>query len=335
MARKTAVPGDGHASDLVIGVDIGGTNTVFGVVDRGGVILSQGAMPTNGAEPAENLVARLHHGLSDLLAGLGKDCCPKGIGIGAPNANFYAGTVEYPVNLNWHGVTDLVGLMNKYINIPVAVTNDANAAALGEMLFGTARGMRNFVAVTLGTGLGSGIVVNGDLMYGSDGFAGELGHMTVDPAGRECACGKRGCLETYCSAPGLCRTVFELMAELNCDSGLRAIPFHDLTARIVFEKALAGDLIAREAFARSARILGIKLADVVAITSPEAIILMGGLSSAGDFLVGPVRQAMEDHLLRQFKGKVPIHCSGLPSGDSAILGAAALIWNEIEKMKTI
>lgn len=331
MARKPAVSGGVQSSDLVIGVDIGGTNTVFGIVDREGIVLAEGAIPTNGVEPAENLVKRLHNGLGELLTAMGKSCCPRGIGIGAPNANYYAGTVEDPVNLNWQGITDLVALVNKYIDIPVAITNDANAAALGEMLFGSARGMRNFVAVTLGTGLGSGFIVNGDLLYGADGFAGELGHTTVTPGGRECACGKRGCLETYCSAPGLCRTVFELMSELNCESDLRAVPFHDLTARMVFEKALAGDLIAREAFARLARILGIKLADVVAITSPEAIILTGGLSLAGEFLVGPVRQAMEDHLLYHFRGKVPILCSGLPPGGSAILGAAALIWNELGK----
>jgi len=224
---------------------------------------------------------------------------------------------------------NLVDLFHRFHDLPVAVTNDANAAALGELKFGAAKGMKDFIVITLGTGLGSGIVANGQLVYGHDGFAGELGHTVVDPEGRECGCGKSGCLETYASAGGICRTVFELLCERKTGSELRAVAFRDLTAKMISTAARRGDLIALEAFERTGRVLGMKLADAVAHTSPEAIVLFGGLAGAGELIFEPTKRHMEASLLPSFRGKVRLIPSGLREGNAAVLGAAALIWNEL------
>jgi glucokinase len=315
-------------SEVTVGIDIGGTNTVLGFVDGQGTCMAESSIPTLAHEDAESLVARLTVKIREMYAPLSDACVILGIGIGAPNANYYRGTVENPPNLSWKGVTPLAAFFTERFDIPVVVTNDANAAALGEMRFGAARGMRDFIVITLGTGLGSGIVANGELVYGADGFAGEIGHSIVDPQGRWCGCGKRGCLETYASATGICRTVFELLCNMRDESELRDVSYRELTAKRVTEAARKGDAIALAAFDYTGRILGMKLADSVAHTSPEAIILFGGLAHAGDLLFAPTRRSMEEHLLGIFKGKVKLLPSSLPAGNTAVLGAAALSWTE-------
>lgn len=318
-----------NSTNVVIGIDIGGTNTKLGIVDREGNLLAETAIPTQAHEEAARLIARMNDAITRMTGSLA-NLTVRGIGIGAPNANYYHGTVEHPPNLSWEGVTDVVGLFRKYTLLPVAITNDANAAAIGELIFGAGKGLKDFIVITLGTGLGSGLIVNGHLVYGHDGFAGEIGHMTVEDDGRECGCGRRGCLEVYCSATGICRTVFELLCDRRAESVLRDVAFNDLTAKQIYEAALQGDPIAREAFAVTGRILGRKLADSVVHTSPAAIILFGGLASAGELIFEPTRRALEDHVLNIFKGKVRVIPSGLKKGTAAVLGAAALIWNELE-----
>ena len=321
--------------DVTLGVDIGGTNTKFGLVEREGKCIAEMSIPTNAHEPAENLIARLHEKAGEMCRPLEGKYALKGIGIGAPNANYYRGTIENPPNLSWKGVVDVSALVRKYYDLPVAVTNDANAAALGEMLYGAAKGMKNFIVITLGTGLGSGIVAGGELVYGADGFAGEIGHTTVDPDGRECGCGGRGHLETYASATGICRTVGELLSVRRGESELRSIAPRDLTSRMIADAAGRGDEIAKEAFETTGRILGMKLADSVAHLSPEAIILFGGLAAAGALLFDPTARSLEEHLLPIFRNKVKLLPSGLKEGDVAVLGASALIWNEILKKRRL
>ena len=317
-------------NEMVLGIDIGGTTTAFGFVDRQGALLAEATIPTEAHESAQNLVFRLHEKIEELRASLTPNFCLKGIGIGAPNANYYRGTVEKAVNLNWGESVNLVELFRKHYDLPVAITNDANAAAIGEMRFGSARGMKHFIVITLGTGLGSGIVVNGELLYGFDGFAGELGHTVVDPAGRVCGCGKKGCLETYVSATGICRTALALMAERLDSSALRSLSHDTMTSRDIYAAAREGDPIALEAFNVTARILGMKLADAVAHLSPEAIFLLGGLAGAGELLFKPTKKYLEEYLLRTFRGKVALLPSGLNDDNSAILGAGALIWHELK-----
>jgi glucokinase len=318
-------------NEMVLGIDIGGTTSTFGFVDRHGKRLASGVIPTAAQQPAETLVARLHAEIATLQAGLPSRLQLKGIGIGAPNANYRRGTVENPPNLNWGASVNLVELFQRFYRLPVAITNDANAAALGEMYFGGARYMKDFMVITLGTGLGSGIITNGELLYGAGGFAGELGHTVVDPQGRQCACGKSGCLETYVSATGLCRTTFALLAQRLEPSPLRELSYRQLTAKKVFESARAGDPIALAAFAETARILGMKLADAVAHTGPEAIFLAGGLATAGELLLTPTQRALEEFLFTAYRGKVRLLLSQIPEGIGAVIGAAALIWNELEK----
>lgn len=319
---------------VVLGVDIGGTNTRFGLVDRDGNCLAALSITTNAAESAENLIARVHANAEKIFAPFSATHEIRGIGIGAPNANFYRGTIEDPPNLSWKGVVDVAALCKKYYDLPVAVTNDANAAALGEMLYGAAKGMKNFIEITLGTGLGSGIVAGGELVYGADGFAGEIGHTIVDPNGRECGCGGRGHLETYASATGICRTVGELLALRRGESELRGVVPRDLTSRMIAEAAGRGDAVAREAFEYTGGILGMKLADSVAHLSPQAIILFGGLAAAGPLIFEPTKRSLEAHLLSIFRDKVQLLPSGLKEGDIAVLGAGALIWNELLKQRT-
>lgn len=319
--------------DLALGIDIGGTNTVLGFVDLNGALVCRASLPTQAEDCADKFVHRLHRHIEELRADLPSSRRFLGIGIGAPNAHAGRGTIEQAVNLNWKGTVPLVSLIRKYYDLPVSLTNDANAAAIGEMLFGHAQGMTDFLVVTLGTGLGCGIVSAGRLLYGASGFAGELGHTTVNPAGRRCGCGKRGCLETYVSASGLVRTTLWLASQCSNAGSLRTMAIEDITSKKVYELALDGDIVALEAFDRTARILGIKLADAVAYLSPEAIFLAGGLAEAGDLLIKPVRAYMEEFLFRVYRGSVKVMPSGLPPGESAILGAAALAWNELLQHK--
>ncbi len=313
---------------IVIGVDIGGTNTGFGFVDKKGKCICDDSIPTHAEQSAEQLFERLFDKINSLINLYRNNYEIVGIGIGAPNANYHKGTVENPPNLKW-GIVNVNKIVTKYFSVPCVITNDANAAALGEMLFGTARGMKNFVVITLGTGLGSGIVVEGKLVYGADGFAGEFGHTIVDPDGRVCGCGNKGCLETYASATGIKRTVFELICNTATESKLRSISFEDLTAKRIADAAKQGDKLALEAFDFTVKILGMKLSDYVATLSPEAIVLTGGLAQAESLLLVPTKNYMEKYLPAMFKNKVQIISSSLSNGQSPILGAAALIWNEL------
>uniref|UniRef100_A0A7V2ZHZ4 ROK family protein n=1 Tax=Ignavibacterium album TaxID=591197 RepID=A0A7V2ZHZ4_9BACT len=319
-----------NKNKLVLGVDVGGTNTVFGLVDKIGNVFLLDSIPTQADKSAENLFSRLFEKFHSLSSDAKEEFDLIGIGIGAPNANYYKGTVENPPNLNW-GFVDIISLIKKFSDVPVALTNDANAAALGEMYYGAAKGMKDFIVITLGTGLGSGIVVNGNLVYGHDGFAGEIGHTIFDPQGRQCGCGRKGCLEAYASAPGIKRTVMELIAKTNLKSRLRSISYENLDAKLITELALNGDELALEAFDFTAKVLGIKLADAVAHTSPEAIILFGGLANAGDLLLVPTKKYLDENVFHVFKNKVKILKSELNEGKSAVLGAAALIWHELSK----
>ena len=317
--------------DFVVGVDIGGTNTVVGAVNREGELLMEQSLPTRPHEEPEKLVARIYEKIEWLRHELTVARQLRGIGIGAPNGNYYRGTVEDPPNLSWKGVVDIVGLFNKYYQVPIAITNDANAAALGEMLFGAAKGMKDFIVITLGTGVGSGIVANGQLIYGADGFAGEIGHTIYDPGGRQCGCGRRGCLETYASAGGICRTVLELLSQRKEPSELRRYSFEQLNAELITEAAKKGDPIALEAFEYTGHVLGYKLADSVAHTSPEAIILFGGLANAGNLIFDPTKRHLEKNLLPIFRNKIKLLPSGVKRANPAVLGASALIWREMEK----
>ena len=315
-------------TDVVLGVDIGGTNTAMGYVDRNGTLAASASIPTEAHRPAQEFFERFHRQAELLFSKIQDTHNLIGVGLGAPNANYYKGTIEQPPNLSWDFV-DVVGTLKHWYTIPVVLTNDANAAALGEMLFGAAKGMRDFIVMTLGTGVGSGIVSNGEMIYGHDGFAGEIGHTIVDYNGRPCGCGRRGCLETYASANGIRRTVDELIRTTAEPSELRGIKFDDLTSKQIFESAQRGDKLALDAFDLTGKYLGMKLADSVAHTSPEAIIFFGGLALAGDYIFKPTKKYLEDYLLNIYKNKVRIVPSGLPPGNAAILGAAGLIWNEL------
>lgn len=313
---------------VVVGIDVGGTNTAFGFVCDDGKLIFESSITTNSHEKAELFFDRLFKKIDNDFKKFSDDYQLVGIGIGAPNANYYYGSVEQPPNLNW-GTVNVIEIAKQYSPLPCAITNDANAAALGEMLFGAAKGMRDFIVITLGTGLGSGIVVNGKLVYGADGFAGEIGHTIVDPVGRECGCGRRGCLETYASASGIKRTVFELISTTNTPSILRDVSFNQLTSKQIADAANQGDKLALSAFDYTARILGLKLADSVAHTSPQAIILFGGLALSGELIIAPTKKYLEEFILNIFKNKVEIIPSSLPGGNAAVLGAGALIWNEL------
>ena len=315
---------------IVAGIDVGGTNTAFGFVDANGKIIAESSIQTRAEQNAEQLFERLFADINKLFQKFEKEFELVGIGIGAPNANYYKGTVELPPNLNW-GYVNVLEIMKKYSSMPSVITNDANAAAIGEMIFGAAKGMKDFIVITLGTGLGSGIVVNGELVYGADGFAGEIGHTIVDPNGRECGCGRKGCLETYASASGIRRTVYELICNTNTPTKLRDISFDQLTSKDISDFAANGDKLALDAFDHTAKILGLKLADAVAHLSPEAIILFGGLALSGDLIFEPTKRYMEKYMLNVFKDKVKLIPSALPGGNAAVLGAAALIWNELKK----
>lgn len=315
--------------EIALGIDIGGTNTAFGFIDKEGICISEGNLPTQKHADVEDYLDELFQLIETAKSNLTYDIDIKGIGIGAPNACYFTGTIEQAANLRWKGSIPLVELVQKRLNVPVYITNDANAAAMGEKVFGAARDMNNFMVITLGTGLGSGIFANGDILYGHDGFAGEVGHMIVRKSGRECGCGRKGCLETYVSATGVKRSVYKLLARHNGGSELRDIPFNQLTAKMVAEAAHRGDKVARETFTYTGTILGEVLANVVAVTSPEAIFLFGGLTKAGDILFDPVRETLEKNLLSIYKNKIKVLPSGL-SDNAAVLGCAALVWNKMK-----
>ena len=312
---------------VAIGIDIGGTNTVFGLVTRDGECLFYDSIPTQSDSPPEILFGNIFSKLADNEQKGLYDHELIGVGIGAPNANNFRCTIENPPNLSWDFV-DVKEIVGRFSDLPVFLTNDANAAAVGEMMYGAARGMKNFIEITLGTGLGSGIIVEGNLVYGHDGFAGEIGHTIYDPAGRLCGCGRKGCLETYASATGIVRTVHELLSTTDEESILREVPEENISAKMIHEAALEGDPVALKAFDFTARVLGLKLADAVAHTSPEAIILFGGLAQSGDLLLVPTKKYMEESLFHVFKNKVALLPSGIHQHNAAILGAAALAWHQ-------
>ncbi len=311
----------------VVGIDIGGTNTVFGIVDARGAVIASSSIKTLKHNNVEDYLNDLHDGLTRLMEA--NDAVDKihGIGIGAPNANFYTGMIERLVNIPWPTPLPLAEMVSEKFGIPVAITNDANAAAIGEMTYGAARGLKNFIMITLGTGVGSGIVINGQLVYGHDGFAGELGHVIMKRNnGRLCGCGRTGCLETYCSASGVARTAREFIELRKDESVLRNLPIEEITSKDVYDAAVSGDKLAQEIFEYTGNILGEAFADFTTFSSPEAIILFGGLAKSGELLLRPIRESMERNMMPQFKGKVKLILSELKEADAAVLGASALGW---------
>ncbi|GAB6009018.1 ROK family protein [Dysgonomonas reticulitermitis] len=309
-----------------IGIDIGGTNSVFGVVDKRGHIINQGSIKTGTYLEINDYVTHLAAGVQEIIDQVGGTGNIKGVGVGAPNGNYFTGCIEFAPNLPWKGVIPLAQMLTDKLNIPVALTNDANAAAIGEMTYGAARGMKDFVVITLGTGVGSGIVVNGQLVYGHDGFAGELGHTTIRRDGRLCGCGKKGCLETYSSATGVARTAREFLETRTEPSLLRELDPADITSKDVYDAAVKGDKMAKDIFEMTGLILGESFADFVAFSSPEAIILFGGLTKAGKLIFDPVRKHMEENMLPIYRNKIKLLMSELKESDAAVLGASALGW---------
>ena len=313
----------------VVGIDIGATTAKIGLVDMRGNVLAQTAIRSNDTTDAQQFIDNLCDAVRQLVKPKYSLDEVRGIGIGAPNANFYKGTIENTVNLTWGGakIIPFSEMMTACIGLPVRITNDANAAAVGEMTYGVARGMKNFIMITLGTGVGSGIVVNGEVLLGHDGFAGELGHVTmIRNNGRLCGCGKTGCLEAYASATGVARTVRELLETTDRQSLLRNIPPEDITSKDVFDAAQQGDELACEIFAFTGKMLGEALADFVAFSSPEAIVLFGGLTKAGDLIMKPVVESMNANVMPLWKNKIKVLLSQLKESDAAILGASALAW---------
>ncbi len=315
---------------VAVGIDIGGTNTVIGFVDKKGNCMAKTSIPTVTSKGEDVYVQSITNAIDDLQKAHQLDIADiVAIGVGAPNGNFFNGSIEYAPNLNFKGIVPLASLIKQKTGIVTFLTNDANAAAIGEKLYGVAKDIDDFVMITLGTGLGSGIFVNGDLLYGHDGFAGELGHTETVNNGRQCKCGKKGCLETYCSATGIKRTVFNLMAEAVYESPLQDIPFNQLQSKDIYNHALNGDKLALAAFDFTAKVLGKHLADVVAFSSPKLIVIFGGLANAGNILLEPLTKYFNEALLPIYRGKIQIKPSLLPQGDAAILGAAALGWQNI------
>ena len=298
-------------------MDIGGTNTVFGVVDSRGNVLASDSVKTQQYDNIEDYVDAVCKKLLPLLSQFGGAEKVKGMGVGAPNGNYYSGTIEFAPNLPWKGIIPLASMFEEQLGIPTALTNDANAAAIGEMTYGAARGMKDFIMITLGTGVGSGIVVNGQLVYGHDGFAGELGHVIVD---------RKGCLETYCSATGVARTAREFLVQRTEPSLLRNIPADEIQSKDVYDAAVKGDKLAQDIFEFTGRILGEALANFIAFSSPEAIILFGGLAKSGDYIMKPIQKAIDENVLKIYAGKTKLLLSQLKDADAAVLGASALGW---------
>ena len=312
----------------VIGLDLGGTNSVFGIVDSRGEIKATTAIRTQGYAGVDEYVDAAVDALQVIIEQVGGIEQIKAMGIGAPNGNYYNGTIEFAPNLSWgrDGKVPLADMFSKRLNIPVALTNDANAAAIGEMTYGVARGMKNFIVITLGTGVGSGIVVNGQLVYGSDGFAGELGHTIIRKDGRPCGCGRKGCLECYCSATGVARTAREMLDTTDEPSLLRELNRDEITSLDVSIAAGKGDALAKRIYEFTGEILGEACSDFTAFSSPEAFIFFGGLTKAGDLLMDPIKRAYDEHVLKIFKGKAKFLVSGLDGSSAAVLGASAIGW---------
>jgi len=315
--------------NLVCGIDIGGTNTTAGLVTPEGEIVLKKNMPTTGHDTANEYIDAVSVMVQHMVNEA--ECALTGIGIGAPNGNFYNGTIEFAPNLPWKGIIPMAAIMKKHFpEATVVLTNDANAAAWGERIYGAAKGENDFIMITLGTGVGSGIVTNGALVYGHDGFAGEIGHTIVDPNGRQCGCGRRGCLETYTSASGVVKTCIELLETTKEKSLLSEIPTEKITSKDIADAALQGDKPAIEVFDKTAWYLALKLADAVAHTSPSSIYIFGGVAKAGDLLMLPLKKYFEEFLLQIYKNKVALKWSALPDNDAAILGAASLVQKPIE-----
>lgn len=316
-----------NSKPYVIGIDMGGTNTVFGVVDARGVVLASNSIKTRKHSKIEDYIDELYTETLRLMKQLDVEDKIYGIGVGAPNANYFTGMIEDGVNLPWPTPVPFARMLSDKFGIPVAITNDANAAAIGEMTYGAARGIKDFIMITLGTGVGSGIVINGQMVYGHDGFAGELGHVIVKRNnGRLCGCGRTGCLETYCSATGVARTAREFLELSEEPSLLREIPVDEITSKDVYDAAMKGDVIANRIFEYTGNILGEALADFTAFSSPEAFVLFGGLAKSGELLLRPLRESMEKNMLSIYKNKVRVLPSELKEADAAILGASALGW---------
>lgn len=316
------------SQQLAVGIDIGGTNTVFGIVDHRGEIHYRGAISTKKHDDVNLYIDELYEAVQPAIEHVGGIDYIKGIGIGAPNGNYYTGTIDYAPNLRWTGIIPLAKLIKDKFNLPAALTNDANAAAVGEMIYGAAKGIRDFIMITLGTGVGSGIVINGQIVLGHDGFAGELGHTIIIPGGRKhYSTGAEGSLEAYASATGVRYTALELLEKYpEKDSLLRNYPKDEIDSRIVYDCAMQGDELCNEVYQFTGKILGMALANFVMFSSPEAIILFGGLAKAGDLIFKPTREHMEANVLPIFRNKVKLIYSELKEADAAILGASALVW---------
>ncbi|MDD6006287.1 MAG: ROK family protein [Bacteroidales bacterium] len=311
----------------VVGIDIGGTNTVFGIVDARGNVLASNSIKTAKHAKIEDYVEELYQELTRLIDANNATDKILGIGIGAPNANYFSGMIEGSVNLPWPTPIPLADLVSEKFGIPVTITNDANAAAIGEMTYGAARGLKDFIMITLGTGVGSGIVINGQLVYGHDGNAGELGHVVIKRNnGRLCGCGRTGCLEAYCSATGVARTAREFLEARTEPSLLRNLPIEEITSKDVYDAAVAGDQLAKDIFEFTGTLLGEAFADFITFSSPEAIILFGGLAKSGDLLMNPIKNSLDKNILKVFKGKTKILLSELKESDAAVLGASSLGW---------
>ena len=316
------------AKSLVIGLDLGGTNSVFGVVDSKGEIIATTSIKTQAYPSVDQYIMESVKAIKQIAEQVGGMEKIRAMGIGAPCGNYYKGTIEHAANLVWaKGIVPLANMFVNELGIPVVVTNDAKAAAMGEMKYGVAVGMNNFVELTLGTGVGSGIVANGQLIYGFDGFAGELGHMIVEPDGRPCGCGRKGCLETYCSATGVVRTAIAMLEESPEATSLRDIATDRLTSYEVYKAAMAGDTMAQEVFKQTGRRIGIACANIATFLSPEAFIFFGGLAQAGELLLRPIEEAYNENVLSLYKGKARFLMSGLDGAKAAILGASAIAWD--------
>lgn len=312
----------------VIGLDMGGTNSVFGLVDMRGTIKAQTVISSKAYPDVRDYVKAAVEALQPAIDLVGGVDAIKGMGIGAPNANFYSGNIEYAPNLAWKGIVPIASLFEEALGIPTRVTNDANAAALGEMTYGVARGMKNFIMITLGTGVGSGIVVDGNVVYGSDGFAGELGHAIVDRSdeARVCGCGRHGCLETYCSATGVARTARLMLERTDEPSQLRNMKPDEITSFDVFKAAEAGEQVAKDIFDYTGRILGEACANFALFNAPEAFVFFGGLIKAGHWILDPLLKAYDENILFTYKNKARLLVSSLNGSEAAVLGASALGW---------
>ena len=320
-------------STFVVGIDVGGQTSKLGVVDARGTVLAQTVIRTDTYTDVEPYIAELAEAVNKIIRDSGTEGKIRGIGVGATNGNYYTGTIENAVNLSWGGdsVVQFSKLLSEAMGgLPVALTNDANAAAVGEMTYGAARGMKNFIMITLGTGVGSGIVINGEVVYGHDGFAGELGHTCAvrGEEGRPCNCGKKGCLEAYASATGVARTAKEIIASTTKETVLRNLDIDAITSKDVFDAAEQGDEVAKQIFDYTGTILGQQLADFIAFSAPEAIVMFGGLTKSGHWIKDPVEKAMNENVLPLWRNKVQVLFSDLKEADAAVLGASALAWGD-------